>query len=280
MAIVITILIGAILTAALPYIDNILESIIPVALHAEDYMSSVTGTSWFTSVYNIFFSFGVSVIVLKFLKKGFDIYIGWMDGDPDNDPLNLLTNFLRAMVVAICFPILYGLLADVVTELTDQVLAAIGADTAMDFTTIITGIASAGIFTGIISLIFFILFFFLYIQFLMRGLEILILRIGLPFACVGLIDNDKGVFGAYIKKFYQATIAVIVQIALVKLGVGMMLNSHIFWAIACMALAMKAPRFLSDFILMPGGNSGGFINKAYYTTNLIRTVSSVVKKRG
>jgi|GEM_PF-5797588 len=71
MAIVITILIGAILTAALPYIDNILESIIPVALHAEDYMSSVTGTTWFTGVYNIFLSFGVSIIVLKF-----DIYIG------------------------------------------------------------------------------------------------------------------------------------------------------------------------------------------------------------
>ncbi len=104
-----------------------------------------------------------------------------MDGDADADPLSLLINFLRAMVVAICFPTLYKLLADVVTELTDQLLVAIGAGTSMNFTTIITGIASAGIFTGLISLIFFVLFFILYIQFLVRGIEILILRIGVPF---------------------------------------------------------------------------------------------------
>ena len=78
MAIIITILIGAILTAALPFIDNILESIIPIALHAENYMSAATGKNWFNTVYDIFFSFGISVIVLKFLKKGFDIYFGWM----------------------------------------------------------------------------------------------------------------------------------------------------------------------------------------------------------
>ncbi len=278
MSIVITILIGAILTAALPFIDDILKSIIPIALHAENYMSSATGTNWFNEVYDIFFAFGISVIVLKFLKKGFDIYVGWMDGDADADPLNLLTNFLRAMAVAICFPTLYNFLADVVTELTDQLLVAIGAGTAMDFTTIITGIVSAGIFTGIASLIFFILFFFLYIQFLMRGLEILILRIGMPFACVGLIDNDKGVFAPYLKKFFQSTLAVVVQLCLCKLGIGMMLNAHIFWAIACMMLAMKAPRFLSDFILMGGNGGGGMMNKVYYTSRIYNMAKSAIKK--
>ncbi len=278
MALVITILIGVILTAALPFIDNILESIIPIALHAENYMSASTGTNWFYSVYDIFFSFGISVIVLKFLKKGFDIYVGWMDGDADADPLSLLTNFLRAMVVAICFPTLYKLLADVVTELTDQLLIAIGAGTSMDFTITIAAIASAGIFTGLISLIFFILFFVLYIQFLTRGIEILILRIGMPFACVGLIDNDKGVFGPYLKKFFQSTLAVIVQLALCKLGVGMMLNSKIFWAIACMSLALKAPKFLSEFILMGGSGGGGMMNKIYYTSRIYNMAKSMIKK--
>ena len=278
MAIVITILIGAILTAALPFIDNILESIIPIALHAENYMSVATGTNWFYSVYDIFFSFGISVIVLKFLKKGFDIYVGWMDGDADADPLSLLTNFLRAMVVAITFPTLYKLLADVVTELTDQLLVAIGVGTSMDFTTIIAAIASAGIFTGLISLIFFVLFFILYIQFLVRGIEILILRIGIPFACVGLIDNDKGVFGPYLKKFFQSTLAIIVQLTLCKLGVGMMLNSKIFWAIACMSLALKAPKFLSEFILMGGSGGGGMMNKIYYTSRIYNMAKTMIRK--
>lgn len=278
MALVITILIGAILTAALPFIDNILVSIIPIALHAENYMSSIIGTNWFNDVYNIFFAFGMSMIVLKFLKKGFDIYIGWMDGDADADPLGLLTNFLRAMVVAISFPTLYRLLAQVVTELTDQLLIAIGTGTDMNFTTIITGIVSAGIFTGLVSLIFFIMFFVLYIQFLTRGVEILILRIGMPFACVGLIDNDKGVFGPYLKKFFQSTLAIIVQLSLCKLGVAMMLNSHIFWAVACMALALKAPKFLSEFILMSGSGGGGMMNKIYYSSRIYSMAKAVIKR--
>ena len=48
--------------------------------------------------------------------------------------------------------------------------------------------------TAIFGLVFVIVYFILYFQFLMRGLEILILRVGMPLACVGLIDNDKGVF--------------------------------------------------------------------------------------
>ena len=132
MAIVITILISAILSAALPFIDDILTSIVPIALHAENYMTAATETNWFNSVYDIFFSFGISVIVLKFLKKGFDTYVGWTDGDADAD---------------VCFPTLYNLLADVVTELTDQLLVAIGAGTSMDFGALVTGLTTAGIFT-------------------------------------------------------------------------------------------------------------------------------------
>ena len=278
MAIVITILISAILSAALPFLDDILTRIVPIALHAENYMTMATGTNWFYNVYDIFFSFGISVIVLKFLKKGFDTYVGWTDGDADADPFLILTNFIRALAIAVCFPTLYKLLADVVTELTDQLLVAIGAGTSMDFGALVTGITTAGIFTGIVSLIFFILLFILYIQFLTRGMEILILRIGMPFACVGLIDSDKGVFGPYLKKFFQSTLAVVIQISLCKLGVGMMLNGKIFWAIACMSLALKTPKFLSEFILMTGSGGGGMMNKIYYTSRIYNMAKAVVRK--
>jgi hypothetical protein len=32
---------------------------------------------------------------LKFLKKGFETYVLWTEGDADADPLLLLTNFLK-----------------------------------------------------------------------------------------------------------------------------------------------------------------------------------------
>lgn len=278
MAIVITVLISALLVAALPFLDNIMQNIIPTALYAERYMTVASGADWFGEIQAIFFGFGISVIVLKFLKKGFDVYVGWTDGDADADPLGLLTRFVRALAVAVCFPTLYALLADTVTELGDQLMTALSSTTEISLAAQIAGIATGGIFLALVSLIFYILVFVLYLQFLVRGLEMLILRIGVPFACVGLVDSDKGVFGPYIKKFFQSALAVIVQLSLCKLGLGMMMNSHIFWAVACMMLAMRAPRFLSEFILMSGGGGGGIINKIYYTSNLIRSVSQIVKK--
>jgi hypothetical protein len=278
MAIVISLLISAILIAAQPFLNELLKSIIPIALHAEEYMSSLTGSNWFNEVAGIFFSFGISMIVLKFLFKGFNIYIGWMDGDADADPIDLLTNFLRALVVAISFPTLYKWMTAIIEDLIDELIVAIGVGTSTEFSSIIESLASTNIFTMIVTLIFFILLAVMYIQFLVRGVEILILRIGLPFACVGLIDNDKGVFGAYIKKFYQSMLGILVQVVLCKLGISMMLSGHIFWAIACMNLSLKAPRFLSEFILAGGGGGGNFINKIYYTSNLVGSVKRAIGK--
>lgn len=204
MEVLLVLLISAILTGCLSYVDDILSGLIPMTLHAEEYMSTMLGTDAFSEIFNIFFGFGISLIVLKFLKKGFETYILWTEGDADADPLLLLTNFLKSLAVAISFPVLYGWLADIVDELTNKLLAAIGSGMNSDFATFVSGISSAGLFTAIIALIFFIVFFFLYIQFLMRGLEILILRIGLPLACVGLLDSDKGVFRSYMQKFFQS----------------------------------------------------------------------------
>ena len=69
-----------------------------------------------------------------------------------------------------------------------------------------------GLVTAIFGLVFVIVYFILYFQFLMRGLEILILRVGIPLACVGLIDNDKGVFKPYMSKFFQSALPSLIHI--------------------------------------------------------------------
>jgi hypothetical protein len=112
----------------------------------------------------------------------------------------------------------------------------------------------------------------------MRGLEMFILRIGIPFACVGLLDNDGGVFKNYMSTFFKSMLTVVVQIALAKLGVGLVLNMHIFWGIACVMLAIKTPKFLAEFIL-PGSNSGGSgaINNVYHTVRLFGMAKHMLK---
>lgn len=277
MEVLLILLISAILTGCLSYVNNILTGLVPMALNAENFMSTLAGNNGFNQVLNIFFALGISLIVLKFLKKGFETYVLWTEGDADADPLLLLTNFFKALAVAVSFPVLYGWLVEIVNEMTNKLLSAIGTGMQEDFSTLISGIASAGLFTAIVSLIFFIVFFFLYVQFLMRGLEMLILRIGLPVACVGLLDSDKGVFRTYMQKFFQSTFSIIIQIALAKLGVGLMLNAHVFWGLAAVMLSVRTPKFLQEFMITSGGNPSGAMGTVYQTVRLVQIAKGAFK---
>ena len=162
----------------------------------------------------------------------------------------------------------------------NQLLTGVGAATNYSWQAWVDGMASLGLVTAIFGLIFVICYFILYFQFLMRGLEIMILRIGIPLACVGLLDNDKGVFRNYMMKFFQSTLAVVIQISLCKLGIGMMLNvginMNIFWGLACLVLAIKTPSFLRDFLLVNSGG-GGVINNVYHSVRLAGMVQKIRK---
>lgn len=272
-------LITAILSGCLIYVNTLLDGLVPMALHAEDYMDTLLGTNGISGIFDIFFAFGVSLIILKFLKKGFERYILWTEGDPDTEPILLLTGFFKSLAIAICFPTLYDWLTEIISDLSSQLITIISEGMITDFSAVITGISSAGIFTGIVSLIFFICFFILYIQFLTRGLEILILRVGVPLACVGLMDDNNGIFRTYIQKFFQSTLAVLVQIVLAKLGVALMLNTHVFWGLAALLLALRTPKFLQEFIIISGGQGGGGVmNKVYSTARIYQMGKSAFTK--
>ncbi|OFI05974.1 hypothetical protein CLOACE_13550 [Clostridium acetireducens DSM 10703] len=86
-------LIAGILSGCLVYVNSLLNDLVPIDFHAEKYMDTLLGTNGFTEVFNIFLCFGISLIVLKFLKKGFEQYILWTEGDADADTLIFLTVF-------------------------------------------------------------------------------------------------------------------------------------------------------------------------------------------
>lgn len=281
MEVILVLLIVAVLNGAVAFIDEMLSDLVPLTLHADQYMIAASGGSMVQILFDILLGFGVSLIILKFLKKGFETYVMWTDGDPDVEPTYVVIRFIEAIAVAVSFPVLYGWLADITEELTGQLMTAIGAATDYDWQAWVNGLSSLGLVTAIFGLIFVVCYFVLYFQFLMRGLEIMILRIGLPLACVGLLDNDKGVFKTYINKFFQSTLAVVVQICLCKLGVGMMMNvginMNIFWGIACIVLAIKTPRFLSEFMVPIGGGGSGVVNNVYHSVRLVGMAKGFIK---
>lgn len=274
MEIILVALIVAMLNGAIVMIDGMLGDLVPMSLYADKYMLATEGGSMVDVLFEIVLGFGVSLIILVFLKKGFECYVMWTDGNPDIEPVNLIIRFMQAIVVAVSFPVLYSWLAEITENLTDELMEAISQSTNYSWQVWVNGITSLGLVTAIFGLIFVICYFLLYFQFLMRGLELMILRIGMPLACVGLLDNEKKLFSEYSKMFIKSMLTVMIQICLCKLGVGMMLNvgvnMNIFWGIACMVLAIKTPAFIQQFLMSSGGGAGGAINNVYHSVRLVQ----------
>ena len=246
------------------------------------YLTIVSGVEFFSLLMPVSYGFGISLIILKFLKKAFDIYVLWTDGDPDADPFLLLTNFVRAVGTALIFQWLYQIFVDICRDITDQIMSAISQGTSPTIEWV-NAITSMGIVPAIAGLIFLICYLILLFSFMARGIEMMVMKIGVPLACVGLLDNDKGVFRAYINQFVKAFITTIVQIMLVKIGLSLMLNAtmlssqNIMWGIACMMAAMSMPKILREF-LVPTGGDGHFGNTVFQTVHIASLAKSVFTK--
>lgn len=222
----------------------------------------------FENLKTILTSFALCLIILKFLKKGFDIYILWTEGESDTPPLTFIMYFIRAIVVLIGSTILWDWVVEIIKSFGTSLLNAMSFQSTFTLTTAIANFALNGIFNAIIGLVAIILYFILYIQFIMRGLEIWILKMGFPIACVGLVQADGGAFNSYFEKILKSMITVIVQIILCKLSLLLIASSQFIYMIAAIILALKTPKFLQDIMLVSGGGLGGAINTASKTIEL------------
>ena len=222
----------------------------------------------FDNIKTVITSFALCLIILKFLKKGFDIYILWTEGESDTPPLTFIVYFVRAIVVVISTTVLWDWVVDIAKSFGSSLLNAMSFQNTFTLTTAIVNYATGGIFNAIVGLVAIILFFILYIQFIMRGFEIWILKLGFPIACVGLVQADAGAFKSYFEKILKSMITVIVQIILCKMALLLIASSQYIYMIAAIILAIKTPKFLQDIMLVSGGGLGGAINTVSKTIEL------------
>lgn len=252
------------INAALQIVGNVFKSIIPTCLYAEKELSQIFGKGSGDALFKVFLSVGIMLIVIKFVKKGLDIYVLYQDGDPETDPLGLLASFFKALAMAFSFPAVYDIVARLTTEFTNLILKNTTLDSITASSISIVNMVGAGFVEIIMAIIFVVLMFNLYIQFLVRGLEVLILKLAFPLACVGILDSDNGVYASFIKKFTQTMFSIIAQISLSFAAIVMAASGNMFWAIACCTLALKTPEFLSEFMV---GGMGGAVNKSIGLAN-------------
>lgn len=187
--------------------------------------------------------------------------------------------FVRAIVVALSFEFLFNLVIEIAEMFGNELLNALSLDLMLPDWGYVVEFCMTSLFSSITGLIAIILFVILYIQFLVRGVEILILRLGFPLACVGLIESNSGVFQSYSQKLFKSVLTVVVQIVLCKLGLALVFTSHWFYTIATVIMAIKTPSFLQEFMLT--GNSGGMsavIMNTSKTIELSRQVKNIITK--
>lgn len=258
---------------ALVTINSGLHSTLVDVLRIETLLESVTVISaeaiealyWYT--YTL-----VSVlVVLKFLWKGFSIWILWRDGDADSSPQDMVIGAIQGTIFIVAFPFLYDIMADVTIEFATGVLSALGLGLEATLGSGLLTTLTLGIFDMLLMLVFLALSFVMRVKLIGRGFELLIMRLGMPFACLGMLDSDYGMFKSYMQTFYRALFTTVIQVAMLSLSLLLMSGGNFILGFAAINTAFNAPLIMQQ-VLVATGRGGGLIQKFYTGSMAIRAI--------
>ncbi|MEG2455103.1 MAG: DUF6102 family protein [Oscillospiraceae bacterium] len=266
---------AGIINDAFQWIDTLLLDTLDGMLYVERILtdSFALDAGVFTNLYKFLYIFACALVVLKFLFKGFQTYILWRDGDADSSPQDMLMGTLQAGVTMALFPYLYDVMAEVTVWLTDSIMGRLGLvghgglPDAPD-------LVAQGLFTMILLLIFLVMLLVLYIKLLRRGFELMILRLGVPIACLGLVDSDGGMWKGYIQTFFKTMFTTVIQLVLMSLALRVIASigvKSLLLGIAIVSTAFATPVLMQQ-MLVPSNHGGGMTNKIYAVSNIARMI--------
>lgn len=263
--------------SVLEFIDNPYTAIADLVFHADQYIEKSLGISGLSRLNGYLLTTGYLLITIKFLRKILGQYILQMEGDVDVPPSALMERFAKALIIAVGFRTVYEWGAEIGIDIIENALAALSGVREVSLTDAVTTYLSGGFYLAATALAFVIMYFMLYLQFIRAGLEVLILRLGVSWACVGILESDEELFKTYIQTFFHSFFTVFIQLVLLKMALALLFRSHGIWALAAMGITLSTPRFLQRFMIVSRGE-GGLMSKAYYAGNMARSLWSVVKR--
>lgn len=276
-----------ILNGLIELLDSLALNTLMAALHIENYFDNIDGSSvlrpaTLQSIYTFIYQIAVTLVTLKFLFKGFQIYILWRNGDADASPRDMLIGAITAEVFIICFPFGYELVVDIITYFVTNILSLLGGATTMppsdNLLEFINRIANS-LVSLLCLLIWVVMAFILYVKLVMQGLELMILRLGLPLATVGMVDSDMQLFKNYIQVFIKTFLTITVQVTMMSLSMRVIITSMgagnlaLFLGIGMMSVALSTPKLLSQFLVPQG--SAGMLQKASSVAMIARSVKAL-----
>lgn len=207
----------------------------------------------FNSIYEVVYNYAVFILALVFIKKLIGIYFLAQEGDKEHNPIFLGIGMVKAVIVMICAKEIYSIFVSIVSEFLNSIVNSVPVNFT-DLSVLLGNNIEGGIFTAITCLVLIILWLILICQFITKGIEMLILRIAIPFATIGLLNSDKGVFPMYCKKFLLNAFTLVLQLTLLHLSILIFANGHLIYGIAFAVMAVNTPALLSEFMIKPQGN--------------------------
>lgn len=271
----ITNLIISIISSADNTVNYAFENMIEICFNAEKYLTDILTVQVldFSSLKQIILSFAMSLIILKFIKKGIEMYLSWTEGSSDTPIHIYVLYFIRTIALVLLFPYIYDFFVYIFKDFSNQLLVSLNVTVQENLTLNLATISAVGICTAILGLIELIMLILLYIQMLMRGVEMFVLKTSFPIFCIGLLDSNKGIFVPFIKKFFQNAFTVIIQIVLAKIVILLISSAQLIMGIVVLLVALRTPKFLQEFMILAGDGRSGI-------SNIVHTVSKVIELKG
>ncbi len=209
-----------------------------------------------SGLYGAIYTFAIALLIMFFVKKLTETYFAWSNGDPETSPFSILIGFLKAMIIMICFGFIYETFVKIFYQLFDSLLmGGFGthiANAGDDIKKFVGTLGYLNFIGRLYTLIIAILFILIYFQNLGRGIEMLILRLGMPFACIGLLNSDGGAFKGYFQKMIKVGFTVVLQLLLLRFTISLVFTNHVILALATGLMAYRTPGILNEFMATSG----------------------------
>lgn len=168
----------------------------------------------FDKIYIYLYGWATFILTLLFIKKIISCYFAWQSGDPDTSPLVVVVNYCKSLIAMIIFGQVYKLVIPIGYQIYEGIFSLLGIQIAGDWSNELIGVVSntrIGFVTLVAALVLLCCWIAFYFQTLMRGIEVLLMRLVMPFASIGLLSSDGGAFNIMVKKFMQNIATIIMQ---------------------------------------------------------------------
>jgi len=204
----------------------------------------------FNQIYQVVFNYATYVLVIVFIVKAIKTYFLMREGDNEQNPIQLVIGMLKAVIIMICFKEIYTIGVGIVEEFLNSILNIMQVQGTNLADALINNM-QGGIFTAVACLVLLICWLLLICQFIMKGIELLVMRIAIPFASIGLLNSDGGVFPDYTRSFLMSAFTVVIQLGLLNLSIATLVIDKLIYGIAIAVVAVNTPMIMSKYMVKP-----------------------------